>query len=500
MHILATQQKFDKLIPVVFGNAEYNAERELLIATDEIIRQSNIEETVIEYFIDAARVNKIIEVFGTDKPARLTVEEFAKAKDDGILALRASILRKRLKLSLRNFALALSHSDLYKWFCCINRFFDPKVPGKSYLGDLENRLPVNMINQLETQLLRSAADEVSGVLYEPVDFSQCYMDSTCIKANIHFPVDWLLLRDSTRTMMLAVERIRQLGLKNRMPYGPKVFISKMNGLCMQMTFARRRKDSKRKRKNIFRKMKNLLKKVAKHSVEHFKLLDEKWEAVGLGRSQAEQILKQISNVMEKLARIVKCAHERIIGERRVASKDKVLSIYEEDVHIIVRHKSGAEVEFGNTLLLTEQDDGLIVDWKLFRDQAPADSRLLQNCHQRITKKLDIDVELIAGDRGFDSKANQLYLEEQNIFNAVAPRNPKLLQQRLKEERFRQGQNRRSQTEARISILSHCFCGNPMRQKGFENREIHMGLSVLSHNLWVLARLKLAQQAKLKQAA
>ena len=104
------------------------------------------------------------------------------------------------------------------------------------------------------------------------------------------------------------------------------------------------------------------------------------------------------------------------------------------------------------------------------------------------------------NRGFDSKANQKYFEEQNIFNAVAPRNPKQLQQRLEEERFRQGQNRRSQTEARISILSHCFCGNPMRQKGFEHREIHMGLSVLSHNLWVLARLKLAQQAQLKQAA
>jgi hypothetical protein len=500
MHILATQQKFDKDIPVVFGNAEYKAEREMLIVIDEMIGQSNIEKTAIEYFIDTARANKVIEVFGTDKPARLTAKEFSKTKDDAILALRASILRKRLKLSLRKFALALSHSDLYKWFCRINRFLDPTVPGKSRLGDLENGLPVNIINQLQTQMLRSAADESSGVLYEPIDFSQCYMDSTCIKANIHFPVDWLLLRDSTRTMMLAVERIRQLGLKNRMPYEAKVFICKMNGLCMQMTFARRRKDSKRKRKAILRKMKNLLKKVATHSMRHFKLLDENWETVGISRRQAEQILKQISNVMGKLTCIVKCAHERIIGERRVANKDKLLSIYEEDVHVIVRHKSGAEVEFGNTLLLAEQDDGLIVDWKLFIDQAPADSRLLQNCHQRIAKNLDIDVELIAGDRGFDSKANQEYIEGQNIFNAVAPRSPKQLQQRLEEERFRQGQNRRSQTEARISILSHCFCGNPMRQKGFENREIHMGLSVLSHNLWVLARLKLAQQARLKQAA
>ena len=42
MHILATQQKFDKEIPVVIGNAEFKAERELLIAIDEIIRQSDM--------------------------------------------------------------------------------------------------------------------------------------------------------------------------------------------------------------------------------------------------------------------------------------------------------------------------------------------------------------------------------------------------------------------------------------------------------------------------
>ena len=276
MFILATQQKFDKDIPVVFGNAEYNTERDLLIAIDKIICQSGIEKIVMEYFLDTAQVNKTIAVFGTDKPTRLTSNEIIRVKENAILALRASILRKRLKLSLRKFALALSHSDLYKWFCRINRFLDPRVPGKSHLGDLENMLPVGVIKQMETLLCRSTADESSKVLYEPIDFSQCYLDSTCIMANIHFPVDWLLLRDSTRTMMLAVEGIRRLGLKNRMPYGPKVFIKKMNKLCMQMTFARRKKDSKRNRKAILRKMKKLLKKAAKHAIKHFELLDKNW--------------------------------------------------------------------------------------------------------------------------------------------------------------------------------------------------------------------------------
>ena len=92
------------------------------------------------------------------------------------------------------------------------------------------------------------------------------------------------------------------------------------------------------------------------------------------------------------------------------------------------------------------------------------------------------------------------MESQDIFNAVCPRNPRLLAERLEEKEFRQAQNRRSQTEARISILSNCFCGSPMKPKGFAHRQIHMGLSILSHNLWVLARLKIAQEKRRHQAA
>ena len=153
--------------------------------------------------------------------------------------------------------------------------------------------------------------------------------------------------------MLAVKRIRKLDLKNRMPMEPKDFMSKMNKLCIEMTHTRRKKDGKRKRKAIFRKMKKLAKVVANHAMNHFELLDKHWAQTGLSRKQAEQILGQISNVVDKLSTAIKNAHERIIGERQVANKDKMLSLYEDDVNVIVRHKSGAEVEFGNTLLLVE---------------------------------------------------------------------------------------------------------------------------------------------------
>jgi len=266
----------------------------------------------------------------------------------------------------------------------------------------------------------------------------------------------------------------------------------------QEAVTRRKKDSKRKRKAIFRKMKKLTRVAANHAIKHFELLDKHWEQTGLSRKQAEQILGQISNVVDKLARAIRNAHERIIGERQVANKDKMLSLYEDDVNVIVRHKSGAEVEFDNTLLLVEQQDGLIVDWKLFEEQAPSDSRLLQDSHKRITGRPGDTIRLVAGDRNFDSQANREYLEANDVFSAICPRDPRLLQSRLEEDLFCQGQKRRSQTEGRISILGRCFCGNPMVQKGFDHREQHLSLSILSHNIWLLARMKISQDKQAPQ--
>ena len=54
------------------------------------------------------------------------------------------------------------------------------------------------------------------------------------KANIHFPVDWVLLRDGVKSLMQSVELIRSHGLKSRM-CEPQVSITKINRLSMEMT-------------------------------------------------------------------------------------------------------------------------------------------------------------------------------------------------------------------------------------------------------------------------
>jgi len=177
----------------------------------------------------------------------------------------------------------------------------------------------------------------------------------------------------------------------------------------------------------------------------------------------------------------------------VANADKILSLYDTDVRVIVRGKAGAEVEFGNTVLLGENRQGLILDFQIFRESAPADSQLLLGSVQRVETWAGRPVGAAATDRGFASAANSRALEAAGIFDGTCPRSPTELTAKLKGKKFARLQRRRAQTEGRIGILKQGFLGRPLRAKGFAHRELALAWGVLTHNLWKLARMKESQQ-------
>jgi hypothetical protein len=320
------------------------------------------------------------------------------------------------------------------------------------------------------------------------------LDSTALKAPIHFPVDWVLLRDAARTLLKAIELIRKHGLRYRMQE-PGEFLSQMNKLCMAMSAARRQSDSKKQRKKVLRMMKRLLKVIEGHAARYHQLLDEQWRQTDWTRLQAETVLRRILAVLDQLPQAIKQAHERIIGERPVANKDKILSLYESDIHVIVRGKAGAEVEFGNSLFLAEQGDGFIVDHELCRQPSPGDAKWLAQRIDKLAPEGDPKkLSAVFSDRGFASKANSAILEAQEIFNGLCPRDPKELCLKMKDEVFAVGQKRRAQTEARVAILKNVFldAGKP-RAKGFVHRQMAVQWAVLTHNLRVLTRMRLREQ-------
>jgi len=502
MRSIPEQLKLDTPLLEIVGNIDYRHFQAELDLMDELCRQSGIDEEVAVFLIgraqrfhDASRVAKGL----LPRPLKGKVKR--RLAQNGRTLFRAALLRKFTGESLRGFCRSVADSPLRQQFCRITRFVEAKIFSKSVLGDFENHLPADFLKRVHAKLLLAACGEIdpktkvnSLGFGTPISTAHCYADTTCVQANIHYPVDWLLLRDATRTTMKAVDLIRRAGLRHRMPCEPKGFISQVNGLCMQMAQCRRKKDSRKNRKKILRLMKHMLKRIAGHAERHAKLFEEYWPETEYSEWEAKAILDRIRNILHQLPAAIFQAHERIIGGRRVPNAQKILSLYEDCLHVIVRGKAGGETEFGNTLLLVEQSDGLIVDYKLLPDKSPGDPTLLAESVDVIESILPEGIQSMATDRGFDSPDVRQMLESKKIFNAVCPRSVPAYIERSEDPQFRSHQKRRAQTEARIAILNG-FSGTPQLQKSFAHREIHMGLSVLSHNLRKLAKLRLAQQAR-----
>lgn len=496
MEMVTYQPELSPALPVVVGNFDYHQYRSTLERIDELLRITGIESSFIKYYLaEAERRNH--EIAAEDgivyrAPGTMAV---ARLQEHAVLALRCNIVRILESNSYRRMSQRLADSPLLQWFCGINRLDVIKVPSKSTIERYDKAVPEAVLREVVDQLTRAAAASddqgQSGIgLKAPLSLSTFLLDTTCVKANIHFPVDWVLLRDAARTLLKAVVLIRKQGLKNRMA-SPADFAKSVNRLCIEMTHTRRRKDGLKHRKRVLRLLKKISHRIDRHARKHRDMLASHWQQTDLSEGEARQIIARIDSICAQLPAAIKQAHERIIGGRRVANKDKTLSLYEPDINVIVRGKSGSEVEFGNTFLLAEQHDGVIVDWDLLKT-SKSDSKLLQGSLDRFGQTFGKLPAAIVGDRGFDSPNNR-NVGHPGMYNAICPKSPMLLSERMKESRFRELQNRRSQSEGRIGIFKNNFLGQPFRSKGFDNRERDITWSVLTHNLWVIARLPQAEE-------
>ena len=485
--IIPFQSPLRPALPVVLGNVDFIGFEALLRRMDEILVASGLERLFLEASMD--RYHAQAQLAGSTP----TCKAILKHQQRSVQALRTMVLKPILGEDYRGLSRRLAECALFRDFCRIEEFERVKVPSKSVLHGYASWLPHAQMREFVDALTQAAAsDEGMLGLANEIELRMFWWDSTAIKANIHFPVDWVLLRDATRTLVKAIVLIRRHGLRHRIG-SAEAFLSAMNTLCMAMTQSNRCKDGKWTRKQVLRKMKKLVDTVARHARRYRDLLEAHWSETDWSQAQAGVVLARIDSVLAQLPEARRQAHERIIGERLVANDEKILSLYEEDIHVIVRGKAGAAVEFGNSLLIAEQEDGLIVDYELARESAPADSRWLAGSLERVGKLSGKPVLGVVGDKGFDSAANRNVLQAGEIFNALCPRNPEELARRQDDELFVACQKRRAQTEGRIAILQNKFLGGTPRAKGFTNRRAEVDWAVLAHNLWVLARLETREQ-------
>jgi hypothetical protein len=488
LKIIAFQPVLRPALLSVYGSVDYQAQRSLFERIDAILAESKLDDLFLQLALQDQAIN----------PATADAHFLSKFSQYSFICLRASIARKLTGLPHRPFCARVADSQLLQWFLHVGQVDQVKVFAKSTSQRFDNWLSeasLRIINDKLIALSIGAPSEVNGPLpfdlKEPIETDDAFFDTTCIKTAMHFPVDWVLLCDAVRTLMKATICIRKAGLKARMPQEPGEFMRDMNKLCMAMAAQRRAQDSKKNRKAILRKMKQMVKRVQGHAQAHRDALATRRDETDLSEGHARVIIQRLDNVIGQLPAAIKQAHERIIGERPVANADKILSLYDDNVQVIVRGKAGAEVEFGNKLSLVENKQGLILDYKL-HSEATADSKLVEPSVKRLIQDQALPIKHLWSDRGMSSKANEALLEKHGIQSGLCPRNPSELKARMEDPEYRAGMKRRGSSEARIAIFKNVILNNPVRERSHAAREKAIGWAVLSHNLWVLARMEQAQ--------
>ena len=134
-------------------------------------------------------------------------------------------------------SIRLDESSVYQQFCLLDRIDRICIPSKSVLHRYHQWVGVETLAAMNQKLINAITSgeeelEIQMNLKSPIEVNTVWIDSTVVKANIHFPVDWVLLVDAVRTLMKATTLIRREGLKIRMN-DPEIFRSKMNKLAIE---------------------------------------------------------------------------------------------------------------------------------------------------------------------------------------------------------------------------------------------------------------------------
>ena len=489
-------------IPPIPKNAtkEYREFAELLRNLDEFIRVSGVENVLTTKY--RKNVSSRAGSDGSDKAKGWIARAMALAP----FAIRCNILRRLSGRGYREFSVQASDSPIIQWFLYRGMMegfigeLDGKWLSKSSLERYDKVLSADEVEEAVGKLCTAVSSESwKGKMpgwNEPLSIRDVWADCSCLEADIHFPVDWVLLRDAVRTLISSIICLRDHGLRHRIR-DPRDFLGAINKASIEMAAVSRGKRAKKKRKKVLRKMKRIVELVKNHAERYRNLaMTERESRTDLTEAEAAQIVGRIDSVLSQLPAAIKQAEDRIIRELQVPDSEKVLSLYEPDVHTIFRGKSSAAVEFGNTLYLAESRDGLIIDFHLYRDRAPADCKMLKDSIARINKAYH-GLDSMTTDRGFDSPENRDLLSEKHITNYILPKSPRLMAEALKDEEFRGSQKRRAQTEGRIGILKNVFIGGRLAGKGFDHQRIEVAWCILVHNLWVVGRI--AQRAEHEKA-
>ncbi len=201
-------------------------------------------------------------------------------------------------------------------------------------------------------------------------------------------------------------------------------------------------------------------------------------------------MTQAQQVLPLVERVITQTRTRVLESKKMASGEKVLSLFEPHTRAIPRHKGGALVEFGRHVILDEVEGGIVTRYQILEHPTEHGQAIEAVAHHQTL--FAHPPGLITGDRGVQSAETEERLLAAGVKRVAIPAAGKLSEERraLEHSRnWRRGYRWRAGIEGRIASLRRDFGWRRSGYHGQDGMERWLGLGVIASNLRRIALAK-----------
>ena len=207
-----------------------------------------------------------------------------------------------------------------------------------------------------------------------------------------------LLVDSVRVLSRFVQRAKGL-IKDQVSNVEQVCRSRLRtarqvAQTLHRQLRRKGEDKEAQQKDLYQELIQTAEQMVQQSRRVVAVLGKQTQR------QAQRLLEQAQRVLPLVERVILQTRTRVLEGKKVASGQKVLSLFEPHTRAIPRHKGGALVEFGWQVILDEVDGGIVTRYQILEHPNEHGQAVEAVAHHQAL--FEHPPNLVAGDRGVHS--------------------------------------------------------------------------------------------------
>ena len=395
--------------------------------------------------------------------------------------LRLMFLKFRHRLGYESLCAEVSDSISWRRFCRIP--LDGKVPHPTTLMKLTTRCGEAAVAGLNEALWAKAA----GV--KLLRTARVRADTTVICANVAYPTDSGLLAKAVGKLVRAARRVQAAGgaTGTVMTDRQRAAARRVRQIASKLR-ARGKLSREETTQAICRVTGELAGLAALASAEAAAVLRNGRRALpkalgGRVRGRLRRALDELAVTLERTAQIVAQTRSRLAGQTP-DSATRLVSLHDPDARPIRKGRIDRPVEFGYKAQVTDNDDGIILDYSVEYGAAP-DHPQLAPAVQRVHRRTGRMPRAVTADRGYGEPAVERDLHALGVRTVAIPRKAKTSPARKAIEhsrRFHRLVKWRTGCEGRISYLKRGYGWDRTRLDSRQGAAIWCGHGVLAHNL------------------